>query len=192
MIRRDIFFVASLAFFGLFLFFGVYLWSADGASSQDSGYTIDAKQAEESQKEEKTVAVLQPSIAPDYLTGPVSPVKNPQIATNLEDDSVLPSSTATQKTAKTNSNFIAPGSKVGDKVTIGDIEMVITKTTARHKVIDIILKGNNSNEQPKPLRVEKDQITYEIPADVDVNIDITEEITVDESPLLSEEQKAGK
>ena len=72
------------------------------------------------------------------------------------------------------------GAKVGDIIKLGDVEMQLTKAPTRHKIIDITLSGNSFDQPPELIRSENNRIMYEIPADVDVHMDVTEKITFDQ------------
>lgn len=200
MTRREIFFIVSIACFGIFILIGAYLWRGNAVYSKeiDINKEIYTKQAEELQKEEKAAKVSQANPVKTQSANPVGATANPPAAVNptpaVTPGNVYntPSNPAPPAAAKSSSSFIAPGCRVGDVVKLGDVEMIVTKSTARHKVIDITLKGNTSDQPPRLIRTENNRIIYEIPADVDVNVDVTEKTTIDKSPLFYGEQKAGK
>lgn len=199
MTRREIFIIVSLACLGIFILVGAFLWreniiNSKGIELNKESYT---KQAEELQKEEKSTKVSQANPVKTNPANPVGSKANPPAAVN-QTHAATPGNVQNQQsdpapTAEVKSNnFIASGCKVGDVMKIGDVEMIVTKSTARHKVIDITLKGNTSEQPPKLVLTGNNRIVYEIPADVDVNVDVTEKTTIDKSPLFYGEQKAGK
>jgi hypothetical protein len=189
--RREIFFIVSLTCFGIFILFGAYLLrgSSFHAKELEMNKQAHARQAEELLKEEKAAKINQVNSAGSQPVAPTSqstenpaPVQTPAKAQNTTPS---PATTTPQI-----SSFNAPGCKVGDVINLGNVEMVVTKTTAKHKVIAITLKGNSSSEPPKLVLTDNHRIIYEIPADVDVNVDVTEKTILEKSPLI--EQKAGK
>lgn len=190
MTKREIFYIVSLACLGVFILLGAYLFKGNVSYSNElqSSKELNAGQTEELKKEEKAPKASQ--------TNPVTPSTNPvSTATNLTTttgnaQNMQPDS-APQAALKGNS-FITPGCKVGDIVKLGEVEMIVTKSTAKHKVIDITLKGNTPEQPPRLVLAENNRIVYEIPADVDVNMDVTEKTTIEKSPLFNGEQKAGK
>jgi len=141
------------------------------------------KQLEELQKEEQPAKIGQTGTANTQPSSPAKTAVNPNTAAT--------SSSQQSSAAKINS-LINSESKVGDTVKLGDVEMIVTKSTARHKVIEITLTGNTPQQQPKLILMEYNRILYEIPAEVDINVDITEKIVIDKSPIVYEEKKAGK
>lgn len=181
--RRDIFFVASLAFFGLIILMGIFLWRESALSSKELEFNREAyaKQLEELQKEADDAKASQAT------PGKNQPAKTPSNAEKAEIAQNQPSKPAPAAAAK--GSVIVPGSKVGDIIKMGDVEMIVTQASARHKVIEINLKGNTSIQAPKLLVSENNRIVYEIPADVDVNVNITEKISVEKSPLFYKNQE---
>ena len=67
--------------------------------------------------------------------------------------------------------------------------MVVTKATNKHKVIDITITGNKSGQPPKPILVKPNRIVYEIPANVDLNVDLTEKTIIEKSSVFYNNQK---
>lgn len=200
MTKRDIFFIVSLACLGIFILFGAYLWRENYVYSKEMDQNKDlyTKQLEELQKEEKTAKVSQSSPSKTQPANSVGTTANPSAAVNppaavnsgnVQNPSPNPASSSS---VKNSTLFIAPGAKVGDIVKLGEVEMIVTKSTARYKVIDITLKGNTPEQPPRLVLTDNNRIVYEIPADVDVNVDVTEKTTIDKSPLFYGEQKAGK
>lgn len=189
MTKREIFFIVSLACLGIFILFGSYLWKENAVYSQEMEYSKGTytKQAAEPQK--KTIDSQATSSNPvSNTTNPAAAVA-PTVATPPGNVQAQQSNPAPPVALQ---SFITSGSKVGDIVKLGDLEMIVTKATARHKVIDITLKGNTPEQPPRLVLAENNRIVYEIPADVDVNMDVTEKVTIEKSPLFYGEQKAGK
>lgn len=189
MTRREIFIILSIACFGLFILSGAYLWRENNLNAKELELKkeIFSQKAEELQKEEKAAPTNQ--AAPSVSKSANSAKTDPNQAAAAQARTQTPP--ATVPAAKTNS-LSPPGCKVGDVVKMGNVEMVVVKSTSRHKVIDITLKGNTSGEPPKLVFTDTNRIIYEIPSDADVNVDVTEKTTVEKSPLLGEEEKAGK
>lgn len=193
MTRREIFYIVSLACLGVFILLGAYLLKENVSYSNEmqSSKELYTGQAQELKKEEKAPKASQANPVKTLPADPVSTATNPTTSTangsvqNVQPDPVP------QATLKSN-NFTTPGCKVGDIVKLGEVEMIVTKSTARHKVIDITLKGNSLEQPPRLVLTENNRIVYEIPADVDVNMDVTEKTTIDKSPIFYGEQKAGK
>lgn len=191
MTRREIFLIVSLVCLGIFLLFGIYMWKETKANAKEMVFNkeIYTKQLEELQKEEQPAKTGQTGTANTH-----SSTANTGVNPNTAATSSSPASSsnaASAAAAKINS-LINSESKVGDTVKLGDVEMMVTKSTARHKVIEITLTGNTPQQQPKLILMEYNRILYEIPADVDVNVDITEKVVIDKSPIVYEEKKAGK
>lgn len=216
MTRREIFFLVSLACLGVLILIGAYLWKENRAFSRDLD-EVYTRQAEDLQKEEKDAKVSQaypgknmltkpslfaatPKVAPAPGTvgtgsaGPTQASPAPATPGNVHSPAPAPAPPAPPPAppAPAKSSYIALGAKVGDIVKLGDVEMIVTKSTARHKVIDITLKGNDPDQAPRLILTDNNRIVYEIAADVDVNVDVTEKTTIDKSPIFYGEQKAGK
>lgn len=193
MTRREIFFIVSLACLGVFILLGAYLLRGNPSYSKEleSSQESFTKQLEELQKAEQTAKASQANSVKTQSTNPVSATTNPITAVTPGNVQNTQPGLAPTSAVKSNS-FITPGCKVGDIVKLGEVEMIVTKSTARHKVIDITLKGNTPEQPPRLVLTENNRIVYEIPADVDVNVDVTEKTTIDKSPLFYGEQKAGK
>lgn len=193
MTRREIFYIVSLACLGVFILLGAYLLKENVSYSNEmqSSKEFYAGQTEELKKEGKKPKASQANPVKAPSTNPVSIATDPTTTTATGNVQNMQPDSAPQAALKSNS-FITPGCKVGDIVKLGDVEMIVTKSTARHKVIDITLKGNTPEQPPKLILTENNRIVYEIPADVDVNMDVTEKTTIDKSPIFYGEQKAGK
>jgi len=194
------FFIISLACLGIFILIGAYLLGESRAYSKEiavkESFTQQENETPNGSDNSKTPlnnsVKVQPTNTANTTTNPTS-TTSPNTVTNsataATPDSVKSQSSSTAPAAaatKTNYSFI-PGSKVGDIVKIGDVEMIVTKSTARHKVIEITLKGNTSNQPPVLILTDNNRIVYEIPADVDVNMDVTEKTVVDKSPFYNEQ-----
>jgi len=191
MTRREIFLAGTLICLGIFILFGIYLWKENNADSKEvelnkQTYT---RQATELQNAEKNSTVPQTNQASTQPAGSATGSANTEKTPNTTSRSAQPA---------TNSNSLFnTACKVGDVIKFGDVEMLVTQSTVRHKVIDITLDGNNSAQPPRLVLSQNNRIVYEIPADVDVNVDVTEKIEIEKSPLLNninnkEEKKAGK
>lgn len=205
--KREIFFIVSLACLGIFILLGVYLWKENYASKKTVEFNKEsyAGQAEDPRNGEKAAGAArtgqtQPagSVPAAKNTGTAATTgkgqdqpANPEAGANPGSVPGPPSSPSLQAAAKINS-IIASGSKVGDIIKFGDVEMVVTKSTARHKIIDITLKGNTSEQPPKLILSKDNRIIYEIPADVDINVNVTEKTVIDKSPPFYGGEKAGK
>ncbi|TEB09524.1 hypothetical protein [Pelotomaculum propionicicum] len=199
MTRREIFYCVSLACLGIFILVAAYMWGESRAQSKEIIFNKDSysRQAEEtanpvkSQPANSVSAATNPTVAASSTPAsiPATTLTPAVVATplttenpgNAQASSANPAPTVTAK----NNYFVATGTKVGEIVKIGDVEMIVTKSTARHKVIDITLKGNTSDQPPRLVLTENNRIVYEIPADVDVNMDVTEKTVVDKSPVFS-------
>jgi len=192
MSRREILFVGLLVCLGIIIIFGAYLWKSNNANSKEmeANKQTYAKQAEELQKAEKTGKSPQVNPAGTQNTNSTQPAANPTTPATTSIVPNQPSTIAPTASAKS-TNSIASGSKVGDIIKLGDVEMVVTKSTSKYKVIDITLKGNTPDQPPKLILTENNRIVYEIPADVDVDVNVTEKTKVEQSPFF-EEKKAGK
>lgn len=197
MSRREIFFFVSLAYLGIFILIGAYLWKENRTYYRDFE-GINTSQAEDLQKEETDFQVSQTNSgkalatkqAPGSNASKVAAVPGAVSAGSTGTVKSAPSPAAPATTpapspapAPAKSSNTALGAKVGDIVQLGDVEMIVTKSTVRHKVIDITLKGNNSSQPPKLVLSDKNRIVYEIPVDVDVNFDVTEKTIIDKSPV---------
>ncbi len=193
MTRREIFFIVSLVCLGIFLLFGTYMWKETKANAKEMEFNKETytKQLEELQKEEQAAKTGQTGTANTQPSSPANTAVNPNTAATSSGSPKVSSNAAAAAASKINS-LINSESKVGDIVKLGDVEMIVTKSTARHKVIEITLTGNTPQQQPKLILMEYNRILYEIPADVDVNVDITDKIVIDKSPIVDEEKKAGK
>ncbi|MHB1044328.1 MAG: hypothetical protein ACYC0Q_16075 [Eubacteriales bacterium] len=196
MTRREIFFFVSLAYLGIFILIGAYLWKENRTYYRDLE-GINTSQAEDLQKEETDFQVSQTYSGKALATkqapgsnaskGAAVPGAVSAGSTGTVKGAPAPAAPATTPApapAPAKSSNTALGAKVGDIVKLGDVEMIVTKSTARHKVIDITLKGNNSSQPPKLVLSDNNRIVYEIPVDVDVNFDVTEKTTIDKSPIF--------
>jgi len=192
------FFIISLACLGIFILIGAYLWGESRAQSQGMAFNKESysQQADEtanpvkSQPANSVSTTTKPTVAASSTpasnpaaTSTPAVVATPLTTANPGNVQASPSNPAPTVAAKS-SYFVTPGTKVGDIVKIGDVEMIVTKSTARHKVIDITLKGNTEGQPPRLVLTDNNRIVYEIPADVDVNMDVTEKTVVDKSPLF--------
>lgn len=207
MTRREIFFLVSLAIFSVYILIGAYLWneSCAFAKIRDGIY---ARQTEDLQKEEKDVIVPQDYSVKSLFIKPSQAAANTKAAgaygaagagsagtVQAAPGSVQRSSPAPVSPVSPSpviNVYSAMGAKVGDLVKLGDVEMIVIKSTAKHKVIDITLKGNDTGQPPRLVLSTNDRIVYEIDADVDVNMNVTEKTTIDKSPIFYGVQKAGK
>ncbi len=191
------FFIISLACLGVFILIGAYLLGESRAYSKEIAVKESFAQQENetpngsSNSSQNNPVKVQPTNTANTTTNPTSTtspktVTNSTAAATPDSDKSQSSSTATASAAAKINYSSVPGSKVGDIVKIGDVEMVVTKSSARHKVIDITLKGNTSNQPPRLVLTDNNRIVYEIPADVDVNMDVTEKTVVDKSPFYGQ------
>lgn len=190
--RKELLFIGLLACIGFIIIIGAYLWRGSSANSKEieTSKQIYAKQTEELQKAGKTDKSTQANSAVAQSTNSTQSAANQTTpATTSTIPNPTPTSTPTATVKSTNS--IAAGSKVGDIVKLGDVEMVVTKSATKYKVIDITLNGNTPDQSPKLLLTENNRIIYEIPADVDVDINVTEKTKIDQSPLFNGLKKAG-
>lgn len=180
MTKRNVFFIVSIACLGIFILFGAYVWQGDTVYSNEVNTSNEAY-AEQAKEPQENAIVLedQPVKIAETLPVPATPY--------YTSESQEPSTPELQD--KTS----IPGAKVGDIIKLGDVEMLVTKAPVRHKIIDITVEGNTSDKPPKLIRAENNQIIYEIPADVDIKMDVTEKITFDKSALYyeNEDKKAG-
>ncbi len=199
MTRQEIFYVVSLACLGLFILLGIYIWKGSAVTPGETEYIASqaddlADQGEskpQPQQESKgsgsdtaatTTANQATPTAPSAVSS--STPKNTASTTTLSAEQ----SQAPKATPTANNSIIVPGCKVGDIITLGDVEMVVTKATSTHKVIDITITGNTSGQPPKLVLVDQNRIIYEIPADVDINVDVTEKAAIEKSPLFNASQ----
>ncbi len=164
--RRNIFFAISFVCLSIFILSCAYLIKEDNTYS-------NAQQEEEQQKEasntEPVPAIVNPvTPATKYTDSPQQTTS--QLITPAEDNNAV-----------IEDNYLVPGCKVGDIVKLGDVELLVTQATERYKVIEIAIEGNESGEQPKLILQEPDKIIYEIPADVDVNVDVSEKVHINKS-----------
>ena len=185
--KREIFYLVSLACLGVFILIGIYLWQESNVYSREMEFNREyyAKQAEELAKKETNnspspAAANSPGASTSKPAAPASPgpVAQPP-----------PPAAAPKPAPAANTNIIPPGCKVGDVVKMGDLEMVVTKATNKHKVIDITITGNKSGQPPKPILVKPNRIVYEIPANVDLNVDLTEKTIIEKSSVFYNNQK---
>lgn len=211
MTRREIFFIVSLACSGIFILIGAYLLGESRAHLQEMAFNQESYAQQEDEKangsnnlktSQTNPVKVQPTNTANTTTNQTAPASpkaaltptaaaNPAASANPGNVQNPLSNTASS--ANVNNNyFFGPGCKVGDIVKLGDVEMIVTKSTARYKVIDITLKGNTSAQPPRLVLTDNNRIVYEIPADVDVNLDVTEKSVIDKSPLFNGDQKAGK
>lgn len=197
--RREIFYFVSLACLGIFILVVAYMWGESRAQSKIMAIDKEAftQQVEETQNGGSNPATPKNSTAKAQSTSTANTSTdtasaNPKaestttttVAAANQSNVQNPPSNSTSPVVVRNSYSIDPGSKVGDIVKLGDIEMIVTKSTARHKVIDITLKGNSADQPPRLVLTDNNRIVYEIPADVDVNVDVTEKTVTSKSPLF--------
>lgn len=189
MTRREIFFIVSVACFGIFILIGGYLWRESQLQSQDIELNkqIYARQAEELKKEEEKAKTTPSAPSGNLSTKPAQPESNaapaPQPAATATPGPPAKKSTAVPPISN---SLLTQGYKVGDVVKLGNVEMIVTKSTSKHKVIDITITGNAPGQPPKLVLLENNRIVYEIPADVDINVDVTEKATIEKAPTPSE------
>lgn len=189
MTRREIFFIVSVACFGIFILIGGYLWRESQLQSQDIELNkqIYARQAEELKKEEEKAKTTPSAPSGNLSTKPAQPESNaapaPQPAATAAPGPPAKKSTAVPPISN---SLLTQGYKVGDVVKLGNVEMIVTKSTSKHKVIDITITGNAPGQPPKLVLLENNRIVYEIPADVDINVDVTEKATIEKAPTPSE------
>lgn len=189
MTRREIFFIVSVACFGIFILIGGYLWRESQLQSQDIELNkqIYARQAEELKKEEEKAKTTPSAPSGNLSTKPAQPESNaapaPQPAATAAPGPPAKKSTAVPPISN---SLLTQGYKVGDVVKLGNVEMIVTKSTSKHKVIDITITGNAPGQPPKLVLLENNRIVYEIPADVDINLDVTEKTTIEKAPTPSE------
>ncbi|MDF9407874.1 hypothetical protein L7E55_05790 [Pelotomaculum isophthalicicum JI] len=192
MSKKEIQLIGLLACLGFVIIIGVYLWRGASANSKEmeTSKQAYAKQIEDLQKAGKTDKSTQANSAGAQSTNSTQSAAN---QTTPAATSAIPNPAPTSTPASTvkSTNSIAAGSKVGDIVKLGDVEMVVTKSTTKYKVIDITLNGNTPDQPPKLLLTENNRIIYEIPADVDVDVNVTEKTKTDQSPLFNGVKKAG-
>ncbi|OPX88879.1 MAG: hypothetical protein A4E52_01160 [Pelotomaculum sp. PtaB.Bin013] len=192
MSKKEIQLIGLLACLGFVIIIGVYLWRGASANSieMETSKQAYAKQIEDLQKAGKTDKSTQANSAGAQSTNSTQSAAN---QTTPAATSAIPNPAPTSTPASTvkSTNSIAAGSKVGDIVKLGDVEMVVTKSTTKYKVIDITLNGNTPDQPPKLLLTENNRIIYEIPADVDVDVNVTEKTKTDQSPLFNGVKKAG-
>jgi hypothetical protein len=187
--RREIFFIVSVACFGIFILIGGYLWRESQLQSQDIELNkqIYARQAEELKKEEEKAKTTPSAPSGNLSTKPAQPASNtapaPQPAATATPGPPAKKSTAVPPISN---SLLTQGYKVGDVVNLGNVEMIVTKSTSKHKVIDITITGNAPGQPPKLVLLENNRIVYEIPADVDINVDVTEKATIEKAPTPSE------
>ena len=184
MTRREIFFIVSLVCLGIFILIGAYLWRENSINSKEMELNKEnySSEVEELQKKAATTEVTQDKSTENKTADPASTPKNQPTATTSGNTQNPQSNTAPP--ADNSKSFAVPECKVGDVVKLGGAEMVVTKSAVRHKIIDITIKGSTSDQPPKLIRSEKNRITYEIPADVDINVDVTEKTVTDKAPLV--------
>lgn len=204
MTRREIFHLVSLVCLGIFVLIGTYLWKESRVYSNEkelerhyyARQTQEMAEANEAQSPSKSST--NDTSNPGTSTANPTPANPGSAAQQLTSAGAAPTpaplltapSTPTQPDpTPTANNIVAPGCKVGDIVKLGDVEMVVTKTTNKHKVIDITIMGNTSGKQPKRVLVEPNRIIYEILEDVDINVDLTEKTVIEESPISIKKKK---
>lgn len=191
--KRNIFFAISLACLAVFVLFCAYLLKGDNVYSketesvQNTPAKQNVKQDVKQEEQQKKASSAGPVPA---VTSPATPavqyMDNPQQAVN---QSIPP---AEDNNTSAENNCFVPGCEVGDIVKLGDVELLVTRATSKYKVIEITIKGNELEQKPKLVLQEPNRIIYEIPADVDINVDVTEKVQVNKSSLLDEGKKAGK
>lgn len=185
MTRREIFFIVSVACFGIFILIGGYLWRESQLQSQDIELNkqIYARQAEELKKEEEKAKTTPSAPSGNLSTKPAQPASNtvpaPQPAATATPGPPAKKSTAVPPISN---SLLTQGYKVGDIIKLGNVEMIVTKSTSKHKVIDITITGNAPGQSPILVLLENNRIVYEIPADVDINVDVTEKATIEKAP----------
>lgn len=161
--RRDIFFVTSLACLGLFLLLGIFLWKESMIRSQE----LDKNQ-------EVYASQLEELKKQENSAGTGA------AQAGQEKDQPVNTTSAPAATDKT-----APAQSTATKP--------VPAATAKHKVIEINLKGAKAEQSPKLVTSQHDKIVYEVPADVDVNVLIIELISAKKSPAnYNKEHKAAK
>lgn len=144
--------MVSIACLGVLILCGTFIWKEEAVYVKESSAAIESDT--NVTEPQKTAAV---PAAPYYSA-------NPQLSPQPDPPENVPIS----------------GAKVGDIIKLGDVEMQVTKAPARHKIIDITLNGNSFDQPPELIRSENNRIMYEIPADVDVHMDLTEKIILDQ------------
>ena len=211
MTRQEVFYMVSLACLGLFILLGVYIWKSSAAAPVETEYlagqtenlTEQGKSEPQPPQESKNSGsdMTAPATAnqgtpatPGTATTvkqatPAAPDAVPGSAPKNTASTTAPSAAVQSQAPKTtpttsNNNIVVPNCKVGDTITLGDVEMVVTKATKTHKVIDITITGNTSGQPPKLVLVDQNRIIYEIPADVDINVDLTEKAAIEKSSLF--------
>lgn len=205
MTRQEIFYMVSLACLGLFILLGVYIWESSAANPVEAEFIAGQADvtAEQWMSEPQPAQDLKAGgpdtaaaasvnqgtpAATGAATAPAAPSAVPGSPPPNTASVAIPSAAQNQApktTPAANSSIIVPGCKVGDIITLGDVEMMVTKTTNTHKVIDITITGNTSGQLPKLVLVDQNRIVYEIPADVDINVDLTEKTVIEKSPLFN-------
>ncbi|HBC94006.1 MAG TPA: hypothetical protein DCZ10_14195 [Pelotomaculum sp.] len=189
MTRREIFFIISLVCLGIFLLIGACLWrqNISAAKAPDNYQDSRSSQSEIARQTTNTTGTQTNSAgAKDKTTATASPKINPPVqSTNptTEANSAPAASSAAPATALINNVIIPQEYQVGEFVKLGGLEMIVTKSTTRHKIIDITLTGNDT--APKIILNEKNHIIYEVPADTSVNMDVSEKVVVEKSPLFN-------
>ncbi|SFG88924.1 hypothetical protein SAMN05660649_03031 [Desulfotomaculum arcticum] len=144
--------MVSIACLGVLILCGTFIWKGE------TGYGEESIAANESAAEVAEPQKTAAAPATPYYSASPQPSPQPDPLEQM---------------------FIS-GAKVGDIIKLGDVEMQVTKAPAKHKVIDLTLSGNSLNQSPELIRSENNRIMYEIPADVDVHLDITEKIIFDQ------------
>jgi len=199
--KRDVFFIVSLACLGIFILLGAYLWKDNyvNAKTADSNQESYSGQVEGQRNEEKSAGAARTgqtepagSVPAAKNLGPAATAGKGQNQPANPDSVPNPSSNPSLSAAAKINSILTSESKVGDVIKLGDVEMIITKSTSRHKIIDITLKGNTPEQPPKLIMAKNNRIIYEIPANVDVNVNVTEKTVIDRSPLSYGGEKPGK
>jgi len=194
--NKELLFTGLLVCLGFAIIIGAYLWRGASANTKEieASRQTYAKQTEELQKAGKTdkssqtnTSGAQNSNNSPNNTQPAANQANPANTSTVQNQSPISTPAATLKGISS----IATGSKVGDVIKMGDVEMVVTKATTKYKVIEITLNGNTPDQPPKLLLTENNRIVYEIPADVDVDVNVTEKTKTEQSPLFNGTKKAG-
>lgn len=181
--------MVSLACLGLFILLGIYIWKSSAATPVKMEYYAgqDAGQAGDPAGQETGEPQSRPNTkgnstntAETKKVNHATPAKPGAVygSTSQNAASTTTPSTAQNQIPKTNTTanggINVPGSKVGDIIKIGDVEMVVTKVANTHKIIDITLTGNTTGQPPKLVLVDQNRIVYEIPAGVDIKVDLKE------------------
>ena len=188
MTRREIFLIVSVACFGIFILTGAFLWRESPGQSQEKELNkqIYARQAEELKKKEAATQSA-PAGNPSGKAGkPAQPAPTkapaPKPPATATPENALDPPPKPAPAAPVNNNLFTQGYKVGDVVKMGNVEMIVTRATSKHKIIEITIEGNTSGQPPRPILLENNRIVFEIPADVNINVDVSEKATIEKAP----------